>query len=106
MAEAKKAKVIGKGKAGPGRPKGIPNKYTLNAREAIAALVDSNAPRLQKWLDQIAKEQGPMAAWRCMMDVVEYHIPKLSRAEHTGPDGTDIPVSMTITHVKPEHPGS
>lgn len=99
-----KKQQIGKGKAGPGRPKNCPNKSTLNARQAIAALVDNNAPRLQKWLDQIAKEQGAMMAWRCMMDVIEYHIPKLSRAEHTGPDGGDIPVSITITHVKSEHP--
>lgn len=93
-------------KGGPGRPKGCTNKATRNAREAIAALVENNVPRMQKWLDQIAVEQGPMAAWNCMRDVIEYHVPKLLRSEHTGPDGSDIPVAMTITHVKPEHPGS
>ncbi len=64
--------------------KGSPNKATRAAREAIARLVDGNAERMQEWLDRIAEEEGPMAAWRCMTDVIEYHIPKLARTEHVG----------------------
>jgi hypothetical protein len=79
-------------KGGPGRPKGMVNKTTANAREAIARLVDGNAERLQEWLDQIAEQDGPQAAWRCMMDVIEYHVPKLSRTEHTGADGGPIQI--------------
>jgi len=66
------------------RPPGVPNKATRNAREAIARLVDNNAGRMQQWLDTIAEEQGAQAAWRCMVDVIEYHVPKLSRAEVSG----------------------
>lgn len=66
------------------RPPGVPNKATRNAREAIARLVDDNAGRMQQWLDTIAEEQGAQAAWRCMVDVIEYHVPKLSRAEVSG----------------------
>lgn len=78
------------------RPKGTPNKATANAREAIAALVDNNAHRLEGWLDEIASDpkQGPAVAWRCFMDVVEYHIPKLARHEHTGKDGKDLTVRL------------
>ena len=90
------------GLAGPGRPKGVANKATQNAREAIAMLVDSNTPRLQAWLEEIAETDGALKAWQCMMDVIEYHIPKLSRAEHVGQDGGDIGMAMTITHVKPD----
>lgn len=79
-----------------GRPKGSPNKATANAREAIAALVDANAGRMQSWLDQIATDEGPMAAWRCMADVIEYHIPKLARTELTGKDGAALVVKATI----------
>ena len=75
------------GKAGPGRPKGLPNKSTANAREAITRFVDGNADRLQEWLDQIAVQDGPQAAFKCFSDLLEYHIPKLARSEHTGPDG-------------------
>ena len=69
------------------RPKGSPNKATAEAREAIARLVDGNAHRLNIWLTEIYEEKGAQAAWDCMMDVIEYHVPKLARHEHTGQDG-------------------
>jgi hypothetical protein len=77
-----------------GSRKGIPNKATQNARDAIARLVDGNAHRLEGWLDEIAadEKQGPIAAWRCMMDVIEYHIPKLARTEING----TLKVGVTI----------
>ncbi len=77
-----------------GRPKGSPNRATTNAREAISALVDNNAHRMEAWLDQIAEEQGPLAAWRCLADVIEYHIPKLARTELTGPNGSELNVTV------------
>lgn len=64
------------------------------AREAIAKLVDGNADRLQEWLDQIAEDekQGPAVAFKLLMDVMEYHVPKLARTEHVGKDGGPIEV--------------
>lgn len=66
-----------------GRKPGSPNKATLLAREAVARLVDGNAERLQGWLDEIAadEKQGPAVAFKMLMDVMEYHIPKLARTE-------------------------
>lgn len=78
-----------------GRPKGVPNKATAEAREAIARLVDGNARRLTLWLDEIYESKGPEAAWKCMMDVIEYHIPKLARTELTGKD--DGPVKLEVS---------
>lgn len=80
----KKHKIQG---AGPGRPKGVVNKSTANAREAIARFVDGNAHRVQIWLDLIAEKEGPLKAFQCYTDMIEYHVPKLSRTEHTGKDG-------------------
>jgi hypothetical protein len=77
--------------------KGSPNKATRAAREAIARLVDGNAERMQEWLDRIAEEEGPMAAWRCMTDVIEYHIPKLARTEHVGDADNPLQTSLTVT---------
>lgn len=77
-----------------GRPKGVPNKSTTLARTAIAKLVDGNAPKLMRWLDKIEKEEGTMAAWKCLMDVIEYHIPKLQRLEHTAKDGASLLVTL------------
>lgn len=78
-----------RGKTG-GRKAGTPNKATALAREAIATFVDGNAGRLQGWLDEIAAEEGAKVAFQCFMDVVEYHVPKLARTEHTGKDGGPI----------------
>lgn len=76
------------------RPKGSPNRATANAREAIARLVDGNAARMERWLDEIEKKHGPLAAWRCMADVIEYHVPKLQRSELVGKDGGGINVTV------------
>lgn len=81
------AKPKGSKKEG-GRRKGIPNKATALAREAIAEFVDGNAHRLTRWLDQIA-DNDPKDAFNAFMSVVEYHIPKLARTENQnlGKDG-------------------
>jgi hypothetical protein len=68
---------------GAGRQKGRPNNATLNAREAIARLVEGNIDRLQGWLDEVAEKEGALAALRCLLDLLEYHVPKLTRAELT-----------------------
>lgn len=95
--------AIGKGKPGPGRPAGIPNKSTQQAREAIARFVEGNADRLNRWLDAIEQQDGPKAAFDCFMDVVEYHVPKLARTELTGQDGGPMKTEsvLIIEPVKP-----
>jgi hypothetical protein len=83
--------------AGMGRRAGIPNKATRLAREAIASFVDGNVERLQGWLDAIAEDpkHGPKVAFDSFMAVVEYHIPKLARREHTGEGGGPLVIKAT-----------
>ena len=78
-----------------GKKKGVPNKSTTLAREAVARFMDKNTGRLEKWLDQIA-EESPKDAFDCVMKVMEYHIPKLARSEQTGKDGEEIQHSLTV----------
>ena len=90
----------------PGRPKGVPNKATSAAREAIALFVDQNVPRLQGWLDDIASNPklGPLVAFKCVQELVEYHVPKLQRTEHTGANGGPVQVEeirRTVVDPKP-----
>ena len=80
-----------------GRATGTPNKATQEARQAIASFVEGNAHRLTEWLDKVADgdpegdiKPNPAKAFELFQSVVEYHIPKLARQEHTGKDGDDI----------------
>lgn len=89
----------------PGAPsvrKGIPNKATADARKAIGEFVDGNAHRLVGWLDLVAEgimqpdgekftvAPNPAKAFELFQSVIEYHVPKLARTEHTGKDGDVI----------------
>ena len=81
-----KTTEIGKGLAGPGRPKGMPNKSTSKVREAIAELLERNAGSMDRWLNEVA-DKDPYKALDLMQKLSEYHIPKLARTEVTGKDG-------------------
>ena len=99
MHENNKPKQSRKGKTNNpnGRPKGVPNKATKNAREAIARFVDGNSDRLQGWLDAVAQDpkQGPKAALDAFMGLLEYHVPKLARTEHVGDGGGPVVVQAS-----------
>ena len=88
-----------KGEKRPNQGKHGSPKATLLARQAIATFIDGNSERLQGWLDEIAEEKGAEAAFKCFADLLEYHVPKLSRAEHTGPDGGEIKKHITVEFV-------
>ena len=99
-----------------GRQAGTPNKVTNEARQAIASFVDGNAHRLPEWLDQVANgvkvlemvEDGepiekyvvppnPAKAFDMFQSVVEYHIPKLARMEHSGSDTHPVVVEHNVS---------
>lgn len=83
--------------AGIGRKKGVPNKSTVRAKEAIGRFIDGNSKRLQGWLDKIAKEDGPRAAFDCYVSILEFHTPKIARVEQTGEHGGPIILQLTPT---------
>ena len=76
----KHQKTIGSGLAGPGRPAGVPNRATTQAREAFAALVEGNQSRLQEWLDRVAAE-NPKNALDMYLRLAEFVLPKPQRVD-------------------------
>jgi hypothetical protein len=97
-----------------GRASGTPNKATNDARQAIASFVDGNAHRLTEWLDQVANgvkvvemegdepvekyvvPPNPAKAFDMFQSVVEYHIPKLARMEHSGSDNQPLVIEHNV----------
>lgn len=75
------------------RPLGSKNKATANAREAVARFVDFNAVRMQGWLDELAAD-APDKALKVMIDLMEFHIPKLARTEHVGDGGGPVVLKL------------
>ena len=96
------------------RSKNSRNRNIINARRAIAEFVESNIPRLNGWLNQVANgvqartvegkpvidsygspvwliKPDPLAALKVVGDLTEYHLPKLSRTE----------AALTVEHVDP-----
>ncbi len=86
--------------AGRGRVKGVPNKVTAHAKAAIALFAEGNSKHLQRWLKQIETDDGALAAMDTYLKVLEYHLPKLGRTEHTGDGGG--PVIMQISKADDE----
>jgi hypothetical protein len=98
---------MAEGKKTGGRVAGTPNKATLEARQAIGAFVDGNAHRLTEWLDKVADgvqdndgqyvvPPNPAKAFDMFQSVVEYHVPKLARMEHTGSDSQPVVIEHNI----------
>jgi hypothetical protein len=105
MPENNKPKQSRKGKTNNpnGRPAGTPNKVTADARAAIAMFVEQNSSKLDLWLTAVADgdaandiKPNPAKAFELFQSVIEYHVPKLSRAELTGKDGKDLEVKTRI----------
>lgn len=84
-----------KGVKRPGQGKHGPPRASLAAREAIARFVDGNTERLQGWLDEIAERDGPRAAFDCVVDLLEFHCPKLARRELVG--GENGPLAIEVS---------
>ena len=81
--------------SGQGRKKGVPNKTTTDVRLAIAMIAERNVEKLEQWLAEVATTD-PGKASDIFLRMIEYHIPKQSRSEVTGPNGGPIDTAWTV----------
>ena len=101
MTEVKKTPRKGfPGGPGPGRPKGMPNKATVEFRETVKALLEQNSENVHVWLEQVAtgshgKEPAPEKALDLLAKLAEFAAPKLARTEVVGADGGPVQVQQT-----------
>lgn len=91
-----------KGQKKPNQGKRGPGKATIEFRETVQKVLESNAANVGKWLKMVAEgvpaagpngkavEPDPGKALDLMAKLAEYAAPKLARTEHTGADGGAI----------------
>jgi hypothetical protein len=72
-----------------GRIPGSVNKNTQLVREAYQRLTEDNLANMSIWLSQIAAD-NPEKAFKLMLEMSEYVLPKLNRTEITGAGGEDL----------------
>jgi hypothetical protein len=77
---------MAKGVKTGGRKPGTPNKATTEFRQTITHLLEKNASKVDRWLQQVADGNGdakpdPAKALDLLAKLAEYGAPKLSRSE-------------------------
>jgi hypothetical protein len=86
-------------KTGGGSRKGIPNKATVEFRQAVTTLLNATQDNMIRWLTEVAEGTGeeggkpnPAKALELMASLAEFAAPKLARTEHVG--DKDAPLRM------------
>jgi len=90
-------KKRGGARPGAGRPKGVPNKVTAEARVALKMLIDNLTGELEAWIRKGAAKK-PLEAAKVVAQLAEFCVPKLSRSEHIVPPGS-APLIGATTNV-------
>lgn len=71
---------MAKGKKTGGRRPGSPNRATADVRACIALIAQRNVEKLERWIGDI---EDPAKRAAMLLDLFEYHIPKLARSDVT-----------------------
>jgi len=79
-------------KTGGGSRRGRPNKATADVRAMIATIASRNVEKVERWLSAV---DDPAKRIDLFLRMIEYHIPKLSRAEVSGNDGKALQIIVT-----------
>lgn len=96
MVEKQSKSIKGGRREGAGRPSGVPNKVTMEVKQAIAAFTSNNAEKLDQWLNEV---DDPAKRLDLYFKALEYTMPKLARTEVAGDQKQ--PIKHTVTWKMP-----
>lgn len=68
---------------GPGRPPGVPNKATMEFKEAVNNLIEFATPQMVMWLERVATSD-PEKALELIYKFAQFGYPLLARTIHDG----------------------
>jgi hypothetical protein len=77
-----------------GRPKGVPNKATIEFKDALKNLLDYSAPKMVEWMEEL---DTPEKRFDVLNKFVEYVHPKLARTEIKNPEGETFKTTVDVT---------
>jgi len=83
---------------GAGRKGGIPNKATLEFKEAINNLIDSATPHMIEWLERVAKDD-PYKALDLVHKMSQFCHPLLARNTFSGDKDNPIQHQFTVRSI-------
>ncbi len=88
-------------KAGPGRPKGMENKLTTEAREMFIQTLEGQVPNIQKaFTDVLAK--SPEKYLDLFAKYAQYFVPKKTETDLKVSEGQSIDINETMRRLRGE----
>jgi hypothetical protein len=88
-------------KAGPGRPKGLENKLTTEAREMFIQTLEGQVPNIQQAFSDVL-DKSPEKYLDLFAKYAQYFVPKKTETDFKVSEGQSIDINETMRRLRGE----